>query len=95
MFINIINMASLNDLKGKIESLSKEHQIEILRILKKSPEITLNENNNGIFINLSSLTQEHIKSLYTYLSYIKIQKDQLSDIETEKNKLKENFFSTT
>ena len=88
-------MSSLNDLKTKIENLPKEHQIEVLRKLKDTNEIVLNENNNGVFINLSQLEDKHIKLLNTYLSYINTQNEHLSVIENKKNDIKENFFSQT
>jgi len=86
-------MSSMNDLKTKIENLPKEHQIEVLRKLKDTNEIALNENNNGVFINLSQLEDKHIQLLNTYISYINTQNDHLSVIENKKNDIKENFFS--
>lgn len=86
-------MSSLNDLKTRIESLSKEHQIEVLRKLKNTDEVVLNENNNGVFINLSQLHDKHIELLNNFLSYINTQNEHLSVIENKKDDIKENFFS--
>lgn len=86
-------MSSLNDLKTKIESLPKEHQIEVLRKLKNTDEIVLNENNNGVFINLSQLQDKHIDLLNRFLVYINKQNEHLSIIENKKDDIKENFFS--
>ena len=86
-------MSSLNDLKTKIESLPKEHQIEVLRKLKDTNEIVLNENNNGVFINLSQLQDKHIYLLNRFLVYINKQNEHLSIIENKKDDIKENFFS--
>ena len=88
-------MSSLNDLKTKIESLSKEHQIEVLRELKNADDVVLNENNNGVFINLSQLQDKHIKTLNTFISYIDTQNEHLSVIENKKDNIKEIFFSYT
>jgi len=88
-------MSSLNDLKTKIESLSKEHQIEVLRELKNADDVVLNENNNGVFINLSQLQDKHIKILNTFISYIDTQNEHLSVIENKKDNIKEIFFSYT
>lgn len=86
-------MSSLNDLKTKIESLSKEHQIEVLRKLKNTDEVVLNENNNGVFINLSQLHDNHIELLNNFLLYINTQNEHLLVIENKKDDIKENFFS--
>lgn len=85
-------MADLNCLKEKIELLSKFHQIEILKILKKGDICTLNENKNGIFINLTNINKETIIELETYLEYVKKQEQQLNDIERQKSVLSNTFF---
>ena len=46
-------------LKDTIEKQSKEHQVEILRILVNN-KITVNENSNGVFINLTTLDKKVI-----------------------------------
>ena len=85
-------MINLIELKTKIEKLSKEHQIEILRLLMKEKNITLNENKNGTFINLSEMNADVLESLNSYLNYITIQNKQLEDIEIEKNNIEKQYF---
>ena len=85
-------MTDLNCLKEKIELLSKFHQVEILKILKKDDICTLNENKNGIFINLTNIKKETIIDLDTYLEYVQKQEQQLNDIEKQKNVLSNTFF---
>jgi len=82
----------LHTLKEKIEELNKIHQIEVLRILQKQDKITLNENKNGIFINLTNVNDSTITELKNYLEYVKQQENQLLEIEAEKNKLSNQFF---
>jgi hypothetical protein len=55
---------SLNELKNAIELLNKNYQIEILDYLHKIPRIKLNENENGIFINLGLLEKPEIAELW-------------------------------
>ena len=55
---------SVNSLKDRIETMSKYHQVEVLRILSKIPSVKTNENNNGTFINLTEQTPEVINELY-------------------------------
>ena len=84
--------SNLNFLKEKIEALDKFHQIEILKILQADDKCTINENNNGIFINLTSLQDKVIFELEKYLEYVEKQEIQLGEIEKQKNKLTNTFF---
>lgn len=85
-------MTDLNVLKEKIEALDKFHQIEILRILSKEESCTLNENNNGVFINLTNINEKVIDDLKKYLDYVKTQEKQLTEIEIQKDLLSNTFF---
>lgn len=85
-------MTELNRLKERIEKMNKFHQIEILKILQGDDKCTINENNNGIFINLTSLQDKVIFELEKYLEYVEKQEIQLGEIEKQKNKLTNTFF---
>jgi hypothetical protein len=85
-------MTDLNRLKERIERLNKFHQIEILKLLKTNDSCTLNENKNGIFVNLTSLSDVLIFELEKYLEYVQKQESQLSEIEKQKNILSNTFF---
>ena len=85
-------MSNLNCLKESIEELSKFHQVEILKILKSDDSITINENKNGIFINMTSLNDSTITQLEDYLKYVNKQEKQLSDIEAQKDELSNTYF---
>jgi hypothetical protein len=79
-------------LKDKIEKLEKHHQIEILRILKQEKNITLNENNNGIFINISEINDQLFNNLNEYINYVENQKDNIDSVESKKTILENTFF---
>lgn len=79
-------------LKKNIESFSHFHQVEILKILKKNEEIILNENKNGIFINLSSVNKNVINNLQNYVTYVKKQENQLNELEQQKDMLTNTYF---
>lgn len=79
-------------LKDKIESLNKHHQIEILRILKQYKSVTLNENNNGIFINISDISDELYTKLNLYIEYVDNQKNSIEKVESQKTILENTFF---
>jgi len=82
----------LNNIREIIENMDKQNQIEILRILSKYKDITINENKYGIHINLSELKIEIIKELIVYINYVKKQEIELTNIELEQENYK-NIFS--
>ena len=84
---------SLEEIKQKIESMSKIHQIEILRILKNAPNAKLNENKSGVYVNLTLLSKDSLEELLTYVKYITDQEQTLNSVENQKNEFKNAFFS--
>tara|TARA_B100001059_G_C17505883_1_gene413342 strand:+ start:298 stop:594 length:297 start_codon:yes stop_codon:yes gene_type:complete len=85
-------MSNLNVLKENIEKLTKFHQIEILKIIKSDETIIINENNNGIFINLTNVSKDIIEDIINYLKYVDTQEKLLNDIEDQKETLTNTFF---
>jgi hypothetical protein len=85
------NIEELKSIKDKIENLTKSYQIEIGRLLKKH-NILLNENNNGVFINLSTVDANIITELKDFLNYANNQELQLKNIEIKQEELKDNYF---
>jgi len=65
-------------MKEKIENMSKIQHIEILKILKKYKQVKLNENKNGVYVNLSYLKKEIIEEIEKYVFYIEEQNKLLS-----------------
>ena len=68
---------SLIQLKNAIENLSKNYQIEILDFLHKIPRLTLNENENGIFINIGLLDKTEIQDLQKKIDSFKKMENML------------------
>lgn len=83
----------LENIKNTIESLSKNHQISILKILKKNNKVIINENKNGLFINLSFLPEDVLDDIRYYLNYIRDQENALSTLECQKNEFKHVYFT--
>jgi hypothetical protein len=83
---------SLQSLKEIIEDLPKFNQIEILKILKKSPDVTINENKNGIFVNLSLVDEKIINELKRYVEYVNKQTKTLDEIENVTYNISEKYF---
>ena len=70
------NDKRLETIKNSIDSMNKIQHIEILKILKSNKNVKINENNNGVCINLSFLPTETIDKLQEYV-YIKNQEKNL------------------
>ncbi len=83
----------LSSLKENIEQLSFFHQVEVLRILNEHNSAMLNENKNGVFINLTNVDKPTIQKLKTYLKYVAKQETHITTVEDEKKKLTEKFFN--
>jgi hypothetical protein len=85
------NSDKLEKLKNTIESMSKYHQIEILKILSK--KLTkINENKSGCYINMSFLPEDTIKDIDEYIGYIKDQEESLETMEYQKEEFKNAYF---
>lgn len=90
-----IDTNHLENIKKKIESMSKTNQIEILKILKRNSSIKLNENKNGVYINLTFLPNDTLEEIDYYLNYILEQETSIEKIEKQKNDFKNEFFAET
>ena len=85
-------MDQLIFLREKIQKLSKFHQIEVFKILKKK-KVKYTENRNGIFVNMNDLEVSVIALLNEYLTYVETQQDHLEYIEKKKEEYKLSFFN--
>jgi len=83
---------TLEAIKSKIEHMDKKCHIEVLKILKKNPSVKLNENKNGVFVNLSFLPKESIDDLRTYIHYIEDQESSLLTVEYQKREYQNAYF---
>jgi len=86
------NIDKLQNIKEIIENMSKCYQIEILQLLTDEDSVSISENNNGTFINLSNLDISIIDKLDIYIEYVNKQQDNLLHIEEEKANIKKEFF---
>lgn len=88
---NILSSTKLNNIKDIIESFEKEQQIQVLQILKVK-NININENKNGVFINLTNLDHDVIKELENFIEHLKTQENILLKNEKLKNNYIETYF---
>lgn len=82
----------LIDIKERVEMMNKHHQIEVLRILKQNSNVVLNENSNGVFVNLTDVDEKVIKKLEEYINYVEKQTSNINVIENQKEIIENTFF---
>ena len=90
---NNFEIQELIKIKEKIESMSKKHQIDVLKILHDDEYVTLNENNNGVFINLNKLDINILNKLLEFINYVSKQEKTLNSVETIKQDIEKTYFS--
>lgn len=90
--MNSYNTVELETMKRKIEDLSENHQTEILKILSKNL-CKLNENKNGVFVNMSFLPDQIIEEIKKYIEFISEQESSFDTIEYQKEEYKNSFFT--
>lgn len=82
----------IETMRNKIEAMDKYNQIQVLKILNKN-NATLNENNNGVFINLTNLSNDVLNKLNEYIIYVETQEKNLSSIENTKDLYLNKYFT--
>jgi hypothetical protein len=90
---NLVHTEKLTMICKKIEIMPQFNQIEILRIISKHKDIILNENKNGIHINLTEVDNIIIEELLAYINYINTQELNLNEIESQKEQFKNIYFT--
>jgi hypothetical protein len=84
-------MPTLVEIKKIMESLNKTRQIELLKIFLKN-NVSISENNNGSFINISFLSDKCLVEVTEYLKYIKDQETSLKTLENVKAEFIKDHF---
>jgi hypothetical protein len=87
-----MDIAELNSIRDKLETMTKFNQVEVLRILAKHNNVTLNENKYGVHINLTDLPENIIEELKLYIQYVNTQELNLNEMEKQKEEFKNTFF---
>lgn len=90
-FIETNYFEFLKLLTNEIEQLPHHYHIGILQIIMKDEEECINENKNGIYVNMSELKRKTIATIKKYLEYIHFQEQNLHKIEAEHENVKSNF----
>jgi hypothetical protein len=88
---NNIDSNDLIKLCKTIESLENSHHIEIAKILKTN-NVYLNENSNGIFVNLNKISAKVYKDICNYIDFIRKQESDINKDEKLKRNLQTTYF---
>jgi len=88
-------MNNLLLIKDKIEGMEKCHQIEVLKIFYNEHSESINENNNGVFINLVDISDDINQKLQDYIIYVDKHQKHLFNIEQKKISIENTFFNNT
>ena len=91
--INNFSVSELNYIRESVENMNKFNQVEVLRLLNKHKDVTINENKYGIHINLSDLNKELLDELIVYINYVNTQEVTLHQVEKEKEDYKNTYFT--
>lgn len=92
--MNAEEIFTLETLRSKIESMSKERHIQALNILAKYQNITINEPKYGnVNVNLSRIPKEAVNDLIKFISYVEDQESSLQFAEEQKKKYQTDFFT--
>ena len=82
----------LNALCANIESMNKFNQVAILKILKAEEDVVLNENQYGIHVNLTELSNDVLRKIHSYVQYVNTQQQNLEQAEKQKELFKNTYF---
>lgn len=77
-------LRKLQNIKKIVENYNIEQQEDILNIIREGDDISINENKNGFFINLTNLDNNIITKIEKYMEYIVLQENHLINIESQK-----------
>ena len=88
---NSVNSSELSKLCKSIEILENFHHIEIGKILKIN-NVYLNENSNGIFVNLNKISYKTYQEISNYIDFVKKQENEINKDEKLKRNLQTTYF---
>ncbi len=91
--MNNLSVKELEGLCNIIETMDIFHQKEILKIFSShKDDVTLNENKNGVLVNLTDVPESIINEVNNYIKHVNKQQEELEGDENLKEKLKNDYF---
>ena len=89
-----MNINELHFICEQIESMNKINHVDVLRILRCDDKVILNENKNGIHVNISDLSNTTITKIKEYIHYVNQQELSFEQMEQQKESFKNTYFAT-
>ena len=86
-------MSDLDRLRDRIENMSFDNQLKVLRIVRNCP--TLTENRSGVMLNLALQSDQIIKELTDFVNYVEASEKMLASTEKARSDLIAEYFSDT
>lgn len=85
--------ARLESIRSEIESMTQSNQVEILRMLHSAKSVHLNENKNGVYVNMSQIEPAVLDRICDHVKYIRTQENDLAEHESQKEQIQSEYFS--
>jgi hypothetical protein len=67
----------------RINELESTHHVAIASLLKEEGNIKINENSNGIMVNMSLISETVLQKIEKFLDFISKQETQLKEFEDQ------------
>lgn len=87
-----MNTVQLQNLRDDVEKMDTIHQKHVFDIFRRN-KINFTQNNNGIFINLTTVSKTTLKEIKSYILYVNLQQEQLEKGEQDKEKYVNQFYN--
>jgi hypothetical protein len=78
-------------IKKKVDLLTKQQHVDILKIILKNTENKINENRNGIYVNMSFLSVSTVDAIEVYLKYVEDQQRTIEIFEKQQEEIKNSL----
>jgi hypothetical protein len=80
----------VSTLKDRLEALPEHHHLDVLRLIVEC-KASYNENQNGVFVNLSNAPPNLLQKLENYLDYAQLQWSTLEEGESQREEMKDQL----
>ena len=82
-------LMDVSKLKTAIDKLDINHHIHIGSMLRQHSAIKLNTNKSGILVNFSTIPENILQQIQTYVDYVADQEQLISKMESTAEELKQ------
>ena len=83
------NIIDISKLKTAIDKLDVNHHIHIGSMLRQHSAIKLNANKSGILVNFSTIPDDVLNQIKSYVDYVADQEQLISKMESTAEELKQ------